>query len=103
MKFANAVKTYRKFGVAEGRDLRCAIRVPRIYRGITTLVARKGPLLYRDIVKSNLDSSEVRQSLRGWFLSTSYSTWLSLLGMQQNFGRQRSIPCLNMDEEANQG
>jgi hypothetical protein len=28
MKSANAIKTYRTSGVAEGRDLRCAIRVP---------------------------------------------------------------------------
>jgi len=28
MKSANAVKTYRKSGVAKRRDLRCAIRVP---------------------------------------------------------------------------
>jgi hypothetical protein len=32
MKSANAVKTHRKSEVAQGRDLRCAIRVPHIYR-----------------------------------------------------------------------
>jgi hypothetical protein len=37
MKSANAIKTYRKSGVAQGRDLRCAIRVPHIYRCTTTL------------------------------------------------------------------
>jgi hypothetical protein len=36
MKSANAIKTYRKFGVAEGRDLRCAMRVPHLYRSTTT-------------------------------------------------------------------
>ena len=36
MKSANAIKTYRKSGVAEGSDLRCAIRVPRFYRSTTT-------------------------------------------------------------------
>ena len=32
MMFDNATNLYRKFGVAERRDLRCAIRVPQIYR-----------------------------------------------------------------------
>jgi hypothetical protein len=40
MKSANAVKTYRKSGEAEGRDLRCAIRVPRIYRSSIALTCR---------------------------------------------------------------
>ena len=34
MKSANAIKTYRKSGVAEGYG--CAIRVPHIYRSTTT-------------------------------------------------------------------
>jgi hypothetical protein len=32
MKSANAIKTYRKSGLAKRRDLQCAIRVPRPYR-----------------------------------------------------------------------
>jgi hypothetical protein len=36
MKSANATNTYRKSGVAKGRDLRCAIRVPLIYRPTTS-------------------------------------------------------------------
>jgi hypothetical protein len=50
MKFANDVKTYRKSGVAEGRDLRCAIRVPRPHRPTrrrnTALKPRIGELKY---------------------------------------------------------
>ena len=37
MKSTNAIKTYRKSGVAQGRDLRRAIRVPHTYRSISTL------------------------------------------------------------------
>ena len=32
MVFANATNFYRKSGVAEGRDLQCAIRMPHIHR-----------------------------------------------------------------------
>ena len=41
MKSANAIKTYRKSGVAEGRDLQCAIRVPHF-----TLVQPLSPLSF---------------------------------------------------------
>jgi hypothetical protein len=41
MKPANAIKTDRKSGVAEGRDLRCAIRVPHIYRSAMVFDAAK--------------------------------------------------------------
>ena len=42
MTFDNATNFYRKFGVAEGRGLQCATRVPQIYRSTTTL-----PLSFR--------------------------------------------------------
>jgi hypothetical protein len=36
MVFANATNFHRKSGVAEGRDLRCAIRMPHLFRSTIT-------------------------------------------------------------------
>jgi hypothetical protein len=41
MKSANAIKNYRKSGVAEGRDLQCAIRVPRSCRPTTSTITQR--------------------------------------------------------------
>jgi hypothetical protein len=73
MEFANATNFYRKSGVAEGRDLQCAIRMPHLFRSAPPFpLSSRGSRSHRALLSEHKElatSKNPRQQLRSGFSS----------------------------------